>query len=425
MRMLSRPRASCVLAAALWLLPGSLGAQAAGQALRPIGLAEARALAQQRSPELRAGRHAVAAAAGRERQAAAFPNPTLTYGREKTSRSGETSFQDIVSLDQPLDFTGQRGARRDAAGLARHAAEARLAGTAARIDYEVARSYATAVAAERSARLADDAAMAFGQAVRTSQARLAGGDVSGYQHRRLTLEAARYAALRLEAQVARDSAMRTLLWLVGLADSGTAGALALTDSLTPAPLALPIDSLIAQALARRAELRAAELEAQAGAAEARLAGAERIPVPVVSGGYKHERLATGEALGGFVAGVSLPLPLWDRRGGAVAAARAEAARRDAEVEVLRRQTEREVRTAFEAHQALAAQLDALGSQLGDNALKARHAAAVAYGEGEITLLEWLDAVRAYQEAETTYASLWAEYIGRRAALERATGASLF
>ena len=49
----------------------------------------------------------------------------------------------------------------------------------------------------------------------------------------------------------------------------------------------------------------------------------------------------------------------------------------------------------------------------------------AYAEGEIGLLEWLDAVRAYQEAETTFVSLWAEYIARRAALERATGASLF
>jgi cobalt-zinc-cadmium efflux system outer membrane protein len=415
---------------ALCLLPRFLGAQAAPRAeppaSRPLTLAEARSLARQHSPELRAARHAVEAAAGRERQAGAFPNPTLAYSREQTSRDGASNAQDIVSLEQPLDFTGQRGARRRAAGLVRQATEARLAGTTARIDYEVTRSYATAIAAERSAVLAEGAADAFGRAVRVSRARLAGGDVSGYQNRRLTLEAARYAALRLEALVARDSAVRTLASLVGLADSaGVTGALRLVDTLTPAPLTLTADSLEALALVRRAELRAAGLEAEAGAAEARLAGAERIPVPTLVGGYKHERVAGSEAAGGFVAGVSLPLPLWDRRGGAVAAARAEAGRREAEVDALRRQTAREVRTAFDAHQALAEQLGQLQAQLGDEALKARRAAEAAYAEGEITLLEWLDAVRAYHEAESTYAALRAEYLARRAALERATGAPLF
>ncbi len=383
-------------------------------------------MARRTSPELAAARQALAAAQGRERQAGAFPNPVLTYGREQTSRAGETNTQNIVTLDQPLEIGGQRGARRQAAGLGREASEARLAATASRIDHEVARSYATAVAAERRARLAEAAAQAFGKAQRVSQVRLAGGDVSGYQNRRLQLEAGRYAALRLEALVARDSAVRTLESLIGSSDSADSRSpLRLVDTLSPAPLTLPMDSLVARALASRAELQAAQLEAQAGLAEVRLARAERIPTPVLSGGYKNERLTTGETLNGFVAGVSLPLPLWDRRGGAIQTARADAARRAAEVEGLRRQTIREVQTAFAAHQALAGQLAALDAQLGEEAMKARRAAEAAYGEGEISLLEWLDSVRAYQEAEAAHATLWAEHIARRAALERATGVTLF
>jgi cobalt-zinc-cadmium efflux system outer membrane protein len=182
---------------------------------------------------------------------------------------------------------------------------------------------------------------------------------------------------------------------------------------------------VAFALAGRPGLRAAVLDAEAASAESRLSRAERVPTPVLMGGYKHERTTAGESLGGFVAGVSLPLPLWDRRGGAVEAARAVADQRDAEVEVLRRHTVREVWAAFAAHQALSEQLQALRGSLGDEALKARRAAESAYAEGEIGLLEWLDSVRAYQEAEATFATLQAEYIARRAALERATGATLF
>jgi cobalt-zinc-cadmium efflux system outer membrane protein len=383
-------------------------------------------MARRASPELAAARHAVAVAAGRQRQAGAFPNPTLAYGREQTSREGESNAQDIVSLEQPLEIGGKRGARRAAAAAAHAAAEARLAAAAARVDYEVARSYASAVAAQRGATLAEAAAAAFERAGKVSTARLAGGDVSGYQHRRLSLEAGRYAALRAQALVVRDSAIQTLATLIGLADStGHVGSLVLADTLTPAPLTQAPDSFVALALLRRPEVRGAMKEAEAGAAEARLARAERIPTPTLNGGFKHERLATGESLSGFVAGVSLPLPLWDRRGGAIEAASAEAARREAEVAGLQRQTAREVRTAFEAHQGLAAQLELLDAQLGEDARRAHRAAEAAYAEGEIGLLEWLDAVRAYQEAETTYATLWAEYITRRAALERATGASLF
>jgi outer membrane protein, heavy metal efflux system len=420
MRMTLRVVATIVTAA-------PLAAQAPATTPRqPLTLAEARAQARQVSPEIVAARQAVAAAAGRERQAGAWSNPTLAYGREQTSRGGETNSQNILVLEQPLEIGGQRGARRRVAGLQREAAEARLAATVARVDYEVARAYAAGVAAQRRAALSGEAAQAFGSARRVSQARLAGGDVSGYQHRRLLLEATRYATLRSEALVARDSVLRALSLLIGGSIRHDAtGKPALADTLRPAPLSLPADSLVASALRSRPDLRAIQLEAAAATANVRVAGAERIPTPVLTGGYKGEHFATGESLHGFAAGVSLPLPLWDRRGGAVAAARAEVGRQEAELELARRQSVREVTDAYASHQALAGQLAGLEGQLGEEARKAREAAEAAYAEGEISLLEWLDSVRAYQEAEGTYATLWAEYIARRAALERATGATLF
>ena len=280
--------------------------------------------------------------------------------------------------------------------------------------------------AGRRATLASEAAGAFRRALQVSGARLATGDVSGYEHRRIRLEAARYVALRLEAVVARDSALRLLATLVGLPGGAVVPeVLEQVDAPAPAPLAAPVDSLVAVALASHPDLRAAESEAAAASAAARLARADRIPLPVLTGGYKNERLATGETLHGFVAGVSLPVPLWDRRAGAVAAVEADTARSLAELETLRRQTIREVRTAYDAHQALVGQLEALGAELGDEALKARWGAETAYAEGDMSLLAWLDAVRAYQEAESGYVTLWGEYIARRAALERATGAPLF
>jgi cobalt-zinc-cadmium efflux system outer membrane protein len=422
MRILSR----AVGPAAAALLMASPTAAQLAPPPRQLSLAEARAEAGRTSPELAAAREAVAAATGREQQAGAWSNPTLAYSREQTSNAGETNSQNILTLEQPFELWGPRGPRHRVAGLQRAAAEARLAGATARVDYEVVRVYATAVAAQRRAALADEAAQDFASATRVSQARLAGGDVSGYQHRRLLLEAARYSALRSEALVVRDSALRGLAMLTGLIARGEASdRLLLTDTITPGPVSLSPDSLLALARRTRPDLLAAQLEADAAVAGVDVAAAERVPIPVLSGGYKGERLATGESLDGFVAGVSVPLPLWDRRGGAVAAAEGEAGRRSAEVTAARLQTEREVMDAFEAHEALGAQLTELVRQLGEEAGKARRAAQAAYTEGEISLLEWLDAARAYQEAQATYVSLWSEYVTRRAALERLTGLTLF
>jgi cobalt-zinc-cadmium efflux system outer membrane protein len=185
------------------------------------------------------------------------------------------------------------------------------------------------------------------------------------------------------------------------------------------------DSLIRLALVSRADLRGLELEAAAGAADARLAATERTPIPALSLGFKREQLAGVEGqAAGFVAGLSLPLPIWDRRAGLVAAANAEARRRTAEVDAFRRRVVREVSEAYESYVTLRSQLDALEPELGRETTTAMRAVQVAYSEGEVSVLEWLDAVRAFQEAETSYANLRAEALIRRAALERAIGANV-
>ena len=392
----------------------------------PLTLAEVRAAARRASPDVRAAREAVAAARGRERQAGARQNPSLSYGREQTSGGGQSNAQDIVAVVQPLELGGLRPARVEAARLRRKAAEARLAAAEIAADFEATRAYARAIAADRRARLADQAALAFTQAVSVSEQRLAAGDVSGYAARRVRLEAARYAALRAEEMVASREARLQLGALLATDAAGVRWLDAtLWDSLPPAAAVASADSLQAAALRARAELRVAELEERAAQADAHLAARERTPVPVLQAGFKTETAAgTDDRLNGFVAGVSLPLPLFDRRRGAVEAAGAEARRREAEAEGMRRRVALEVAEAREALVAVREQLALLTPQLGSEAERALRAAQVAYAEGEISLVEWLDAVRAYQEAEASYATLRAEALVRQAALERAVGAPL-
>ncbi len=392
---------------------------AQSQTANRLSLEEARTLARAASPDLNAAQAAVEAARGRELQAGAFTNPDVAYSTERTSGSRQSNSQQITGIEHRLEMGGQRGVRRSAATARRRAAEARLEGLRALIDFEVARAYAHVVAAVRSSQLARQAATAFTEAGRVSASRLAAGDISGYTDRRLRLEAARYAALEAEAMLASRSARIVLSSLISAsADSIQAVSVVLSDTI---PVAIPPLSravLSAMAYRNRSDYLTASLEAEALSAESRLAARERIPSPVLSVGYKTERSAgVPESLDGFAAGISIPLPLFDRRRGAIQAAEADNRRAVAEMESVRRRISREVAEAHEAVTAVEEQLAILAPQLGAPAAASLRSAQVAYSEGEIPLLEWLDAVRAYHEAESAYSNLLAEFLIRRATLE--------
>lgn len=396
---------------------------ASAQDTTSMTLSRARALARSASAEVAAARYTVEAARARARQAGAFINPVLSYDREQTSRAGESTSQDIIGVDQTIEAPGVRGARRDAARLRTSLAEARLLGAEAQLDLDVARAYAQAIAAGRRALLADQAAQAFAAAARISERRLREGDISGFAARRIRLETARYVVMRAEAVLARGTALLTLATLTGSPmDSSTQLRDPVAD-VTVAAMSVSGDSLVAVALRSRPELAAGGLEVDVATVETRLASRERLPSATLTVGSKREEVIGGDQLTGFVAGLSLPLPLWDRRSGAVGAAEAETQRRAADLAGVRRRITREVSEAVEALRAVQEQLRVLGPELQSDAESVLRSAQLAYAEGELSLIEWLDTVRAYYETQTSIVNLRAELVVRAAALERAVGTS--
>ena len=156
-------------------LPSATGAQQPAPA--SFTLEQAIEAARRVHPDVRAAREALAAATERERQASAYPNPTLSYGREQTSADGRTNSQNIAAIEQRLEIGGARSSRAEAARLRREAAAARVDAALKQLDYETTRAYALVLAADRRALLAEQANDAFAQALGVSDRRHAAGDV--------------------------------------------------------------------------------------------------------------------------------------------------------------------------------------------------------------------------------------------------------
>jgi len=382
-----------------------------------ITLEDALRRMEQSSLDLRLAREAVAAARARAVTAGTRPNPTLGIDREQLGGNGGYH-ETVLTVGRSLDVTGQREARREVAGREVAAAEARLAADAAHARAQVRTAYLRAVGAEARLAVLSDAVLVFREAERAGQSRYREGDISAYELQRLQVETARYETMLAEARLEQLRAGRELASLTAF-EPGREGLVLLpADSLTGllAPAAaLSGDAALALAR-RRADVRAAEADVEAARARVALAGRGRRFNPTVTAGLKEQ---AGGMYGG-VLGVSVPLPLSDRNQGPIAEAEAALAQAETRLALAVRAAEADVLRALDRQRSLADRLtlrEGLLARTGTLLQSAR----VAYAEGEMTLLELLDAAETYRTAREQADALLAEYLLSVADVERAIG----
>ena len=266
-------------------------------------------------PRPRTARAEVGDAAADEASAAVRDNPTIGVDREQVfGDTGDT--EHVVAIDVPLDLSGRRG-RRVAAARARTAAARALAGAA---DVEVALD-ARAAYREAAYRRARAALLAEGRAdlaraVEIVRARVEAGDTAEYEVERIELELIEYDDELAEAELERDAAERALGARLGLEAIETTGQV-------PLPPAPPDPEVLAGRAAERPEAVALDHLADAAGADAAAASRAWFPDLVLRGGAKS--LSAGDDTHwGYVIGLAIELPLFDR--GAAEKAQARAAR---------------------------------------------------------------------------------------------------
>ncbi len=387
----------------------------------PLSLREALALAVRLNPGLAASAHDILAAEGNARQAGVLPNPELEIEAEDfggtDSRKGYDGATTTAGISQQIELGGKRSKRQ---AVAR--AEARLTGW----DYESARldvltrtkqAFVDVLAAQGQVALAE-ASLSLAEDVRKSVAeRVKAGKVPELEETKAAVEVSSAGIALERAKRKLDVARKLLVANWGSATPRFANAV---GSLEDVREVGSLDSLAA-AVDRSPEV-ARWSDARLAAAESlRLAKAQRIPdITVNVGARRFEEDGTHAA----VAGIALPLPLFDRNTGGIAAAQ--------HAVMAAEQKERAARlmaaTSFaEIHGRLeAARSEAIAIRDGllPAAQKAFEAAQTGYREGKYGHLEVLDAQRTLNEARSRYLEVLADYHKATADLERLTGTPL-
>jgi outer membrane protein, heavy metal efflux system len=341
----------------------------------------------------------------------AYPNPVVTYSREGAG------FTEFLQAEQALPIFGARAALSRAGVAATGAADA-----------------------ERDVRLwllRSDAAVAVARVIaeqtRLESARAQVGVVERLieilRTREREGEGSRFDRLRAE-QERRDTNQLVTAATVALTEARAtlAGLLPRDVSLptvTSAPMPqqapAPADTLFTRAASTRADLRALQHLRERATLEAEAARWARLPSPTLLGGLKRADEASGRETGG-VFGLSVALPLFDR--GDREAARWEAER--ARVEAERASIEYRIRSEIAgAAEVLTVRQAALSQDQQGAAEELVQIAEVAYREGEVGILELLDAVRTAARARNRSIDLRLDARLAQIALERAVGDTLW
>ncbi|QNN65614.1 TolC family protein [Sphingomonas rhizophila] len=360
-------------------LPGSLSL--------PQALDEAAA----RSPAIVAAEAEVAAAEARIRQAGYRSNPELSVEVENFAGTGELrglrSTETTVALNQRLDLGGRRSARVNAAQAALEVQKLKLAMAKADLLQSVREQFARAIAArEKLAQATENEGRA------RELARVAGILVEA--GRDPPLRALRARSALAQAQAAREAAAAdelaarsSLAALFGVSEpvwavSGTA------LDVTPRQVN-PDQSL---------DVRLADAERVAAQAGVREQLAERRLDPAVGVGVRHIR-ETGDV--GLVAGLSMPLRLFDRNQGNIEAARQAATAADARRASTLATTTAKARNAIANVEAAQRRVEALERAAVPEATEALRLAELSYREGRASLIELIDIQNAYTAARTS------------------------
>ncbi len=347
-----------------------------------------------------------------QRARLAYPNPSVTYSRESAG------FTEFLQAEQSLPIFGARDALSRAGVAATAAAEADRDVRLWLLRSEAAAAVARLVAAQ--ARL--ESALA--------QVREVERLIEVLRIREREGEGSRFDRLRAEQEL-RDTRQ-----LVTAAAVSVAEARAILGGMLPRDIALTRiasgpepgqaasarpEALIAKAGSTRAELRALQQLAERATFEGDAARRARLPSPNVFGGMKRADDASGRDTGA-VFGVSVAVPLFDTGGREAARWTAERARVEAERASIEYRIRSEIAGASEV---LALRQAALAQEQPGAAEELVQIAEVAYREGEVGILELLDAVRTASRAGVRTIDLRLEARLAQIALERAVGDTLW
>lgn len=387
-----------------------------------------------RRADLLAARQRLAILEGRLIQANLRPNPTLDseYGSSRFL-GGSAESELNVGVTQIFETAGKRRKRVEAARAERDQTRAEVLALERQFAADVRASYTRALAAGRQLDLLERLIALNEELVRITNARLSEGDVAPLDANIVRVETDRLSAQIIRARADIQGELISLRALIGLETNDPLRLAPLPDQLPR--LDLSVAQLTDIALRERADLRAARLGEQSGAARIRLAEAQRTPNVAASVRYSRERRITdlppslnvssvGQTDNILRFGVAVDIPIFNKNQGEIASAVGERAQFQRQREFLEAIIKRDVALAYARQRAAAETLALYATRIVPLSEANLRSVRAAYNLGEFSVFDIVNEQRRLIENQTGYNEALRDYYAALSDLERALGTPL-
>ena len=384
-----------------------------------VSLRDALALALLQNPGLAAFSWEIRAAEARRLQASLLPNPALGTEMEEITgdRTGFNQTETTVTLSQLVLLGGKRAKRMRLAGLARDLAGWDYESKRLDVFTDVVRAFVDTLGAQKQLALTEETVRIAEGVVRATEGRVKAGAATPVDHTRakVALASARIELARAHQALASARKRLSATW----GDTHTRFTEVVGE--LEIDLILPPLSSLMENISQNPDLARWVVEMDRRRAAIDVAKAQAVPDLELSAGYRHY---ADDDVDTFVAGFSLPLPLFDRNQGGIMASRANLTKAGEE----RRSAEVRIATALaEAYASLAAavkEVKLLEADVLPGAKSAFAAVEEGYERGKFTNSDLLDVQKTLADARRQYVQALVGLHRAKADVERLTGQPL-
>ncbi len=386
-----------------------------------LTLADALALVLEKNPTLVAYSAEIRARDAAALQAGLLPNPEI--GVEVENFAGEDDLQGFegaettIALSQLIELGGKRSKRRKVAELGKGLAEWDY--QSARLDVlsGATKAFIEVLSAQQHLQQSEELVALSEQTLEAVSARVEAGKVPPVEQTRAKVELAA-THTRLDNARRQLQSARSRLFSFWGAKRSSYGKAAGNLAALPPP---PSEEQFLKRLESNPDLARWVTVGERREAELDLARARAIPDLTVTLGARNMRDSNNNAM---VAGIEIPLPIFDRNQGGVGEARANISKARAQRVSARIELESEISQAWQTLAAAYTEALTLREEILPGAQSAFEVTEYGYGEGKFDFLQMLDAQRTLFEVREQYLQSLAAYHLARTEVERLIGAPL-
>ncbi len=361
---------------------------------------EATALFLRQNLDLLIAQYGIDSAKALEVTARLFPNPILSVdATTSTTRSINRTGSVTGRVDQLFELAGKRAYRQESARYATQSAEAAFADSVRTLGFSLREAFYKVLQARRRLELGKESSSFFNEVVNINTIRFKKGVIAEADLIKLRVQAVDFQNQVITATQDFFAAQNTLKALIGVRPNVD---LLLKGELEYKDATLMLEALKAEALVSRPDLLAKESTVAQRGAEMKLARAFRIP-DVTIGVDKNIQGPEGPNSPNQIgAGLSVPLPLFNRNQGGIRQSDAALKAAEADRNKTRLQVELDVESAYRDFIQKQMLVQAYRGGVLEDARASREIAKKAYERGGTSILDVLDAFRTFNSTMQNY-----------------------